>query len=123
MKESLPAIERFTVLLYHRSSNCVTANDCRRDLFCQGRSIDNIPPSSSALWKHLLRSSYVAGYIWGQSMISHQALPDVEEWGWKLVDGKLVPHWSDLPEATLAIRDLIKCMCKSDKGCRERRKM
>ena len=53
-------------------------------------------------------------------MISHQALPDVEEWGWKLVDGKLVPHWSDLPEATLAIRDLIKCMCKSDKGCRGR---
>ena len=80
VKESLPAIERFTVLLCHRSSNCVTTNDCRRDLFCQGRSIDNITPSSSALWKHLLCSSYVAGYIWGQSMISHQALPDVEEW-------------------------------------------
>ena len=36
VKESLPAFERFTVLLYHRSSNCVTTNDCRRDLFCQG---------------------------------------------------------------------------------------
>ena len=81
VKESLPAIERFTVLLYHRSSNCVIANDCRCDLFCQGQSMDNIPPSSSALWKHLLRSSYVAAYIWKQSMISYQALPDVEEWG------------------------------------------
>ena len=53
-------------------------------------------------------------------MISYQALPDVEEWGQKLVDGKLVPDWSDLLAASLAILDLIKCMCKSDKGCRGR---
>ena len=61
-KESLPAIERFTGLLYRRSSNCVTTNDCRRDLFCQGRSTDNIPPSKFCTLE-TLRSSYVAGYI------------------------------------------------------------
>ena len=120
IEESLPVIERFTVLLYNRTSNCLTTNECRKDLFCKGRTIDNIPPTSAALLKHVLRSSYIAGYVWEQSIVANQVLPDAEEWGWKMVDGKLVPHWTDLPDATIASRQLIKCSCNPEKGCKGR---
>ena len=46
VQEAMPTIERFTVLLYNRTSNCLKTNECRRELFCQGRSICNIPPTS-----------------------------------------------------------------------------
>ena len=120
VKESLPIIERFTVLMYNRTSNCLTTNECRKDLFCKGRSIDSIPPTSAALLKHVLRSSYIAGYIWEQSIIANQVLPDPEDWGWKNIDGSFIPHWSDLPDVTLASKQLIKCMCNPEKGCKER---
>ena len=86
IEESLPIIERFTVLLYNKTSNCLTTNECRKELFCKGRSIDSIPPTSAALLKHVLRSSFIAGYVWDQSIIANQVLPDPEEWGWKIVD-------------------------------------
>ena len=38
-----------------------------------------------------------------------QALPQTEEWGWKYDSGKLIPDWTDLPEASSAVLDLIKC--------------
>ena len=114
------ALERFVVLLYQRTSNFLTTNECRRDLFCQGRSIDNIPPTSAALKMHTLRASYIAGHVWGQCTIANQVLPDPVDWGWKEVEGNFVPHWTYLPEASIGIRDLIRCSCKSDKGCRKR---
>ena len=42
VRNAIPILERFTVLLYSRTSNVLTTNECRRELFCQGRSIDNI---------------------------------------------------------------------------------
>ena len=54
IRDAMPTIERFTVLLYSCTSNCLTTNKYRRELFCQGRSIDNLPPTSAALWKHTL---------------------------------------------------------------------
>ena len=47
-----------------------------------------------------------------------QNLPDPTNWGWKLDEsGKYRIDWSDLPEAALGIRDLVKCGCNPDKGC------
>ena len=31
--------------------------------------------------------------------------------GWKYDSGKLIPDWTDFPEASSAVRDLIKCRC------------
>ena len=79
VRAAMPTLERFTVILYDRSSYSVTTNACRRDLFCKGRSTDNIPPTSAALIKHALRSAYTAGHVWGQSTIPHQDLPSPVE--------------------------------------------
>ena len=51
-------------------------------------------------------------------MIKVQTLPTPEDWGWKFENEKLITHWTDLPETAVAIRDLIKCACKPEKGCR-----
>ena len=69
VQAAVPTLERFTVILYDRTSNSVTTNARRRDLFCKGRLIDNIPPTSAALITHALHSAYIAGHVWGQSTI------------------------------------------------------
>ena len=114
---SIPAIERFTVLLYQRSSNCMDTNECRQELFCQGKSIDSIPPTSVALMQDTLRAAFIAGHVLSQSTKRMQQLQTPEDWGWRLQeDGRYKPHWSDLPEAAIGDRELIRCSCKPEKG-------
>ena len=110
--ESMPLLERFVVLLYHRTSNCVDVNSCRRELFCKGRAIDNIPPTQDALQQHVRRAAYIGGYVWGNSLIRIMNLPSFEEYGW---NADATPHWTDLPQASKGLRELIKCHCT--KGC------
>ena len=118
VKNTMPSINRFTVLLYNRTSNSLITNECRRELFCQGTEIDKIPPTEAALWKHTCRSACIAGYDWSQSTIPKKELPSPEEWGWKIQDGKYTPHWTELPESSIAIRDLVRCRCNPEKGCK-----
>ena len=47
--KAMPTINRFTVLLYNKTFNSLTTNECRRELFCQEREIDKIPPTEAAL--------------------------------------------------------------------------
>ena len=120
VKKAMPTINPLTVLLYYKTSNSLTKNECRRELFCQGRETDKIPPKEAALWKHTCKSSYIAGYDWIQSTIPKKELPSPEEWGWKFQDGKYTPHWTELPEASIAIRDLVRYRCNPEKGCKGR---
>lgn len=113
IEEALPILERFVVLLYHRTSNCTSVNECRRELFCNGRACDNIPPTQAALLQHVKRAAFISGHVWAKSLLPMQDLPAFEEWGWK-EDGK--PYWTELPEASRGVRQLIKCGCK--KGCK-----
>ena len=32
----------------------------------------------------------------------------------------MIPHWTALPEAAVAIRDVIRCACRPEKGCKGR---
>ena len=59
--KAMPTINRFTVLLYNKTFNSLTTNECRRELFCQEREIDKIPPTEAALQKHTCISAYIAG--------------------------------------------------------------
>ena len=61
IEDSLPIIEKVTVLLHNRASNCLKTIECRKDLFCKGRTINNIPPTRAALLKHVLLS-LLAGF-------------------------------------------------------------
>ena len=112
IKDAMPLLERFVVLLYHRTSNCSDVNSCRRELFCKGRAIDNIPPTQGALFQHVKRAAYIGGYVWGSSLMPVMDLPSFEDFGW---NADASPHWSDVPQASQGLRELIKCNCA--KGC------
>ena len=111
-------IERFFIVAYDRGSSCETVDGCRKNLFCKGRSIENIPPTKGALTEHLKRAIYQSGYVWAQCDIKLQNLPCPTEWGWyKTDEGDFEPYWTELPEASDVCRELTKCGCK--KGCQK----
>ena len=107
-------IERFTVLLYQKTSELTSVNDLRKQLFSHNRKIENIPPTAKALEQHAKRATYVAGFIWGQTLKAHQVAPSPEQWGWiKDPLGSLTPNWTTLPEASKACKELLKCGCRT----------
>ena len=76
-------LERFSVILYDKTSSQESVNEARRELFCQKKNngnhstIDNrallsmIPPTQDALLQHTKRVAYQAG-IWTTSNLSLQ---------------------------------------------------
>ena len=115
VKDAMPMLERFVVLMYDRKSNCLDANSCRRDLFVKKvRAMESLPPTFEALLRHTYRAAYQAGYVWRQSLMHQQQLPSPENWGWKRVGETYAPHWSDFAEAAVA----VNCGCNPEKGCK-----
>ena len=61
-EEDFATLERFTVLLYDRSSTITDVNESRQWLFTKkSRSIEMVPPTKDALFLHMLRAAYQAG--------------------------------------------------------------
>ena len=73
-----------------------------------GRDLEMMPPTSAALSNHVLG---MAGNVW------YQVLPNAEGLCWKLENGRYVPRWTQLPEASIVVRESIKCGCNQEKGC------
>ena len=111
-------IERFFIILYSPTLNTENINTARRILFTHGnRSLENILPTFNCLQKHILRSCYQATN-WSNALSKQRPHLDPVVWGWKKSGKGFVPLWSDLPDASEACRELIKCDCK--KKCRGR---
>ena len=85
-----------------------------------GRMINNIPPTQAALSKHRLWASYNACHVWGQCFARFQTLTRADLWRWKYENNMLTPDWTDLPEPSRAVWELLKCECKVIKNCRGR---
>ncbi|KAG1654719.1 hypothetical protein GQR58_024872 [Nymphon striatum] len=112
-------LERFVVVLYDKTSSLDSVDEARKELFCQkGRSIENIPPTQDALFQHVKRAAYQGG-IWTTSEMIKQHRPLPDGWGWtKDPDSQSWrPVWTILPIASKACSELVKCVCKSTKGC------
>ena len=111
-------IERFFIILYSPTLNTENINTARQILFTQGgRSLENIPPTFNCLQKHILRSCYQATN-WSNALLKQRPHLDPVVWGWKKSGKGFVSLWSDLPDASEACRELIKCGC--NKKCRGR---
>ncbi|KAG0710839.1 hypothetical protein GWK47_021999 [Chionoecetes opilio] len=68
-------LERFTVIIYNKTSNLDSVNEARRELFSQkNRPMEKIPPTQEALLQHTLRAVYQAG-IWATSDQCEQKPP------------------------------------------------
>ena len=112
-------LERYTVVLYDRTSSLKSINEARRELFCQkSKTMETIPPTQDALLQHCKRVAYQAG-IWTTSTSTQQQIPSPEGNGWTL-DGETnlwVPVWTTLEVASKACSELVRCGCRSVKGC------
>jgi hypothetical protein len=118
----LMKLERFTVLLYDRTSNKMTVNEARKQLFSKkGRQMQDLPPSQAALLQHAKRATFQSGYCWYMALQAQQKLPCPSEWGWARStgsEGAWLPFWTTLPDVAQCCPELLKCSCK--KGCGKR---
>ena len=74
-------LERFLVLMYNRTSESITVNGARKQLFAQkSRTLENIPPTQAALKQHIKRSCHQAN-CWNQALIKDPEVPDPSDWG------------------------------------------
>lgn len=63
----MEVLEKFTILMYAKTSNALSVNVARKELFSQGtRTLETIPPSQQALLQHALRALFQASLIWKQ---------------------------------------------------------
>ncbi len=117
--EAMQLLERFTVLLYDRTSELNSVNAVRKHLFtAKGRTLQNIPPIVSALEQHVKRATvlHCKGVVsWGHAQEVQLLDVSPDSWGWTSESGKWQPLWSSLPVASVSCRGLIRCGCV--KGC------
>jgi len=116
----MPIFEHYLTIMHDRTSTCMKVNDARRDLFTRkGRDIEAIPPPpSDALRQHAKRSIYQAGHCWGNSVVLSPPFPCPSEWGWVKVSNDMwAPLWMTIPPASQSCQELLKCGCKSGRGC------
>ena len=119
LSDVLPVLERYTVLMYDRTSSCATVDAARKDLFTRkGRELECIPPTSDALRQHAKRVVLQAGYYWGTCLEVAPQLPPPSQWGWQRGPSNAwQPLWMTIPQASQSCQELLKCGCKSEKGC------
>ena len=110
-EEDVAVLERFTILLYDRTSTLIKIDDARQEFFTKkGRAMDALPPTKAALVQHIKS--------WGRTLQVRLDMPTPEKWGW--VDpNNWKPLWTTLPEASVSSRELLCCGCK--KSCATRR--
>ena len=117
--EHFQLLERLTIVMYDKTSSLECVDEARKEIFCQkGKTMERLPPTQDALLQHLKRVAYQAG-VWCTSEQSEQHTPPPEGWGWTLEEDSQswVPVWNTLPMASKACSELVKCSCKSQRGC------
>ena len=109
---SMSLLERFVVLMYDRISESTDINEARKQLFTQkSRTLENIPPTQTALVQHIKRTCYQAN-CWNQALVRDPQMPEPSDWGWTKETTGWQPIWTTLPAASQACTELIHCSCK-----------
>ena len=92
-------LERFVVLMYDRTSECLAVNEARKQLFIQkSRTLENIPPTKATLEQHLKRGCYQERF-WSHALVHNPQLPSPPNWGWIRKEGERHSIWTTLAEA------------------------
>ena len=61
----MATLERFTILLYDRTSSLVNVDEAQKQLFTKkGRAMDAIPYTRVALVQHIKRAVHQGGHCW-----------------------------------------------------------
>ena len=104
-------LQRFVCIMYRKSSPHVKVNEARHAMFAEGIAIEHIPPTEGALMQKAKRA-LLQSIPWHYALDLCPPKPPAQNFGWKKVNGKWKPHWSDLSIVVDSIRNLISCGCK-----------
>lgn len=75
------------------------------------QGVDKLPPTSGALYQHILRA-HLQARIWSQDLVIHPKIPDPCQLGWFEEDGQLRPVVSHMKQAAPeAVVELARCAC------------
>ena len=98
-EELFSLLEIFVILCYNRTSQNVSIDTERMELFRdKKRPMCNIPPSNGALHQKVLRSLLQAGWDWGQATLAIREMPPPEDLGWDLGNGNHIGLMSHVQE-------------------------
>ena len=71
----IPVIESFVISMYSVSRTLTDVNQTDQQIFAHSsHTFDCLPPTKSVLVEPDKRTTYQAGYVWGQSIIAKQLL-------------------------------------------------
>ena len=104
-------LQRFVCVMYRKKSPHVKVNEARHAMFAEGVGIEHIPPTEGALMQKAKRA-LLQSIFWHCAIDLCSPKPPAQNFGWKKVNGKWKPHWSDLPVVIDSLRKLISCGCK-----------
>ena len=110
-------LEKFVCRAYDQNHrlNTYDINSLRYLLFnvSTENNLRKLPPTRDALRLHILRSAFVAGWIWGQCLQGHDAIPDPTDWGYILdINDMPIPEWC--PPPSILLKNVIySCSCKN----------
>ena len=115
--DSFKKIQRLVILMFSRTSVLEDINELRMELYFQHtQNIENIPPTSNALFLHTLRCIYQLG-VWSTCLNSFQNRPSPCAFGWEKADGSILmyhPVWITQKEAIKECREFVKCSCNTE---------
>ena len=118
--DKFKVIQRFVVLMYAKTSDLLTVNSERMDMFFKkNQNLDIIPPTENALLQHCKRAIYQTG-VWSRCLEPNQNLPSPSNFGWKRSTDPNVPWepvWITNGEASRECREFVKCSCQGAAGC------
>ena len=119
-RDNFNIIQHYVCIMYSRTSKYMKVTEARRFMLAQGNTaFELIPPIEAALEQHIRRAALQGVHIWGQHLVLSPDYPDPQQWGWSRSgdEGTWRPHWSSLPHASKACKQLTSCRCNLQRGC------
>ena len=119
------ALENLQVL-YGVTEKCKDASDLRYQVWCKKMGhathlvLKNLPPTSPALIQNVKRAHYTCA-LWKSACQVYPVDADLTRFGWREVNGGLIPDIGDITVAPSDILKLLSCNCKSATPCRSGR--
>ena len=108
----MPTINEFISHVY--TDEIVQLNIARFNLYLRCKSLRELPPSEHALYRHIKRSAFQAGWIWGNTF-HQERVPSVFDYGWKKdTSSQLAIDWA--PDLDRKILNDFIATCKHPKS-------
>ena len=78
----LKVLEKFVIQMYNKKVTESNLDSAQKSMiFQKGCQPEQLPPTSTALKFHALRSLLQAGHVWGQSLRKNQIVADPSQFG------------------------------------------